>query len=159
MYLWKIDSLVNDFRSGKVSQQEEFKYILLFTIAVTLTSDPAIHIDSSYNCYDTIDSVMTLAIAILGVYCCYKINSSGDNKDFIVRVMCIGLPVMIRVLTAMIPIFVLGGIIESEFIYPEPFGGETTESTPLPVALISAFEAVYYWHLSVKIKAVSSERA
>ena len=27
MYLWKVDSLVEDLKSGNVTQKEEFKYI------------------------------------------------------------------------------------------------------------------------------------
>jgi hypothetical protein len=39
MYLWKVDSLVEDFKSGKVTQKEEFKYALLFTIARRCTNN------------------------------------------------------------------------------------------------------------------------
>jgi hypothetical protein len=156
MYLWKVNSLVEDFKSERVSQKEEFKYMLLFTIAMALASDPALYIGSSYNYYDTIGSIMMLVISMFGVYYCYRINSSGDDKDFIVRVMCIGLPVMIRVLVLMIPVVIVGSILEAEFLYPDSLDEETFESTPLQVAFMSIFIAVYYWYLSKKIKAVSS---
>ena len=139
-----------------MSQKEEFKYMLLFTMAMALASDPALYIGSSYNYYDTIGSILMLVISIFGVYYCYKINSSGDNKDFIVRVMCIGLPVMIRVLVVMIPVFIVGGALESVFLYPESLDEETFESTPMQVVSMSIFIAAYYWYLSTKIKAVSS---
>lgn len=157
MYLWKVDSLVEDFKSGNVNQKEEFKYMLLFTITMALVSDPALYIGSSYNYYDTISSVIMLGISILGVYYCYKINSCGDNKDFIVRVMCIGLPVMIRVLVVMIPVFIVVGILEAALLNPESLNEETFESNPIQVVLISIFIAAYYWYLSIKIKAVSSK--
>lgn len=157
MYLWKVDSLVEDFKSGNVSQKEEFKYILLFTIAMAFASDPVLYIGSSYNYYDTIGSIIMLGISIFGVYYCYKINSSGDNKDFIVRVMCIGLPVMIRVLVVMIPVFVIWGILEAAILHPDAHDEETFESTPMQVIFISNFTAAYYWYLSMKIKAVSSD--
>lgn len=130
--------------------------MLLFTMAMALASDPALYIGSSYNYYDTIGSILMLVISIFGVYYCYKINSSGDNKDFIVRVMCIGLPVMIRVLVVMIPVFIVGGALESVFLYPESLDEETFESTPMQVVSMSIFIAAYYWYLSTKIKAVSS---
>lgn len=155
MYLWKVDSLVDDFKSGRVTQKEEFKYMLLFAIAMIFASDPALYIGSSYNHYDTISSVAVLGISIFGVYYCYKINSGGDNRDFIVRVMCIGLPVMVRILAVMIPVFIVGGTLEIAF-YPETLDEETFENTPVQAALISVFIAVYYWYLSIKIKDVSS---
>ena len=159
MYLWKVDSLVDDFKSGRVPQKEELKYMLLFTIAMAFASNPALYIGSSYNHYDTIISVAVLGISIFGVYYCYKINSGGDNRDFIVRIMCIGLPVMVRVLAVMIPVFIVGGILESALFHPETLDEETFESTPVQVALTSVFIAVYYWYLSIKIKAVSAKNA
>lgn len=157
MYLWKVDSLVEDFKSGSVSQKEEFKYILLFTVLLVFASDPVLHIGYSYNYYATIESIITLGISIFGVYYCYKINSSGDNKDFIVRVMCIGLPVMIRMLAVMIPVLFVGGILEAAILYPEYFAEGALKSTPLQVAFTSVFIAAYYWYLSTKLKAVSSK--
>ena len=44
MYLWKVDSLVEDFKSGKVTQKEEFKYMLLFVAIMVLASDSAWYI-------------------------------------------------------------------------------------------------------------------
>jgi len=156
LYLWKVDSLVEDFKSGNVSQKEEFKYMLLFTIAMVFVTDPALYIGSSYNYYDTLETIITLVISIFGVYYCYKINSSGDNKDFIVRLMCIGLPVMIRLFAVMIPVLIVGDVLEVVVLYPESLDEETFESTPMQVVLISIFIAAYYWYLSTKIKAVSS---
>lgn len=157
MYLWNVDSLVKDFKSGKVSQKEEFKYMLLFTIAITLVSDPILYIGYSYNYYDTLSSALILGISIFGLYNCYKKNTSGDDRDFIVRVMCIGLPVMIRVLSVMIPLLIIVGIIESIFIYPGIIDEESLGNTPMQVVSISVFIAVYYWYLSIKISAVSSQ--
>lgn len=159
MYFWKVDSLVEDFKLGKVSQKEEFKYMLVFTIAMAFASDPALYIGASYNYYDTIGSVLVLGISILGTCYCYKLNSNGDDKDFIVRIMCISVPVMIRILVVIIPAAIVIGVLEAVFLYPESLDEETIESTPIQVALIAVFIAVYYWYLSIKIKAVSSKNA
>ena len=159
MYLWKVDSLVEDFKSGKVTQKEELKYMLLFTIAMALASDPILSMGDSYNYYDTLNSTQTLGISILGIIYCYKINSRGDDRDFILRVMCIGLPVMVRVLAVMIPVFVAASFVEVFYIYPESVYEETVENTPIQVALVPIFMFAYYWYLSVKIKDVSSSVA
>ena len=155
MYLWKVDSLVKDFRAGMVSQKEEYKYVLLSTIATVLVSDPIFHIGLSYNYYDAITSVLFVGISIFGVYYCYQINSAGDDKDFIIRIMCIGLPVAIRLLAVGIPIFIIVKTQATNILYPEPLGEASFESAPIDVVLSSLFIAAYYWYLSVKIKAVS----
>jgi ribose/xylose/arabinose/galactoside ABC-type transport system permease subunit len=123
MYFWKVDNLVEDFKSGKMNQKEEFKYMLLSTVLMIFASDPLLYIGNSYNIYDSVSTILMLAVSVWGVYYCYNINSSGDNKDFIVRVICIGLPVGIRLLVIFIPIFILvgtlGGFLNEELMVDE----------------------------------------
>lgn len=155
MYLWKVDALVEDFKLEKVSQKEEFKYMLIFTILMSFAGDPLFQINSSYNLYDSILSIAVLCISILGTYFCFKINTSGDNKNFIARIICIGLPSMIRVSVFFIPIVIIASFIEVFFIYPEIIEEENTETTILEILVISLFIATYYWYLSTKISSVS----
>ncbi len=119
MYLWKIEKLVDDFRQNKVSQKEQFKYLLLFTIFTLLCSDPFLYVDMSNNYYDTLQSVLILVITVFGVYYCYKINSQGDNKEFMIRFICLGLPAVIRILAMFLPFFI-GAIIIRRFIFIKP---------------------------------------
>lgn len=157
MYLWKVNSLIDDFKTGTVTQNEEFKYMLLFTIAMILSSDPVLYIGTSYNYYDSLNSLLVIGISILGLFYCYKINASGDDKDFIVRVICLGVPVSIRFLAVFLPLSLIGGILEAVFILPEPLEEEAAENTPTLVIFIAVLMAVYYWYLAKKIKMVSSE--
>ena len=84
MSFWKIDSLVEDFKLGKVSQNEDFKYMLLFTITLILATDSILYIGMSY---DSLNSVLILFISVIGVYYCYKKYSSGDDRNFIVSTL------------------------------------------------------------------------
>ena len=159
MYLWKVNQLVDDFRSNRVTQKEEYKYMLLFTVLTVLTSDPLLYIDSSYNIYDSLTSIACLAVCVWGIHHCYKINSVGDNKDFILRIMCIGLPVGVRILVIFIPIFILGGFLEAFLVdmftedEPEP---EVYETTVYLVATVVIALASYFVYLGKSIRAVSS---
>ena len=40
MYLWKVDRLVEDFKSEKVTQKEQFKYFLLMAVVAVFLQDP-----------------------------------------------------------------------------------------------------------------------
>lgn len=161
MYFWKVDNLVEDFKTGKVTQLEEFKYMLLFTVIGTIAFDSLLCTGSAYNYYDYINLVLTLTISIWGVYYCYKINKEGDNKGFIVRLTCIGLPVVIRILAFFIPIFFLIGALEEALIdidsvAVDELESEFYETTPLEAAAFVLFTTSYYLYLSRKIRAVSS---
>ena len=128
---------------------------MLFIIAMALATDPVLNLGSYYNFYDTIGSVFTLGISILGLYYCFKINAGGDNKDFILRVICLGLPVTIRVTITMIPVFIVVGILDIVYLSGESLNEESIGSTPMQVVLMSVFTAGHFWYLSLKIKAVS----
>lgn len=157
MYFWKVDSLVDDFKQNKVTQKEEFKYILLFSILTLLSTNSFVSIDSTYNFYDTLDLILLIIITVAGIYYCFKINSDGDNKDFMVRFISIGLPVVVRVLAIAIPIFIISAMIESLFfITSEEMESDSCESTLSLVVLTSLIMIGYYWYLSKKIKDVSS---
>jgi len=159
MYLWKVDSLVADFKSDSVSQKEELKYMILSTIMMLFISDPLFHIDSPYTIYDAVSSILLLAISVCGTYCCYKINAAGDNKDLIARLMCIGLPAVIRVLVIALPILILLGIIVgilSAGSWMEEPRAEAHAAPALELAWTVLVGGTYYFYLARKIKAVSS---
>jgi len=160
MYLWKVDELVKDFRLGRVTQLEEFKYMLLFTIAMTLGSDPMLYDSTSYNMYDLINTVLFTVISVLGLFYCYKVNKRGDDKEYIARVMCIGLPVLIRIVILFIPIFILLAFIEDMvFEIPIEEESDTYETSLLEVIALNVSIAAYYYYLSLKLSAVSEKNA
>jgi uncharacterized membrane protein len=158
MYIWKVDQLVEDFKAGKVSQKEEFKYMLLLTLITTLGTDSFLEVGRSYNLYDFITTVSMLIISVLGLYYCYEINSAGDNKNFIARVTCIGLPVLVRVMAIFLPIFFLVGFLQGALRIDLTVGqpnikpmGTLFDTVAIVVMIIS-----YYVYLTRKIRDVSS---
>jgi hypothetical protein len=153
MYLWKIDSLVNDFKEGKVTQKEEFKYILLFGIMFTFLTSKFLYIDDIYNIYDTINSISMLIITIIGTYYCYLVNSKGDNKDFMIRYMIIGLPVGIRIYLIAFLLIIINTLL---FMTPEKLESDSYETTISLVIWSSLSAMVYFWYLAKKIRDVSS---
>ena len=162
MYLWKVDSLVEDFKTEKVTQWEEFKYMLLYSVFTVNIFQSLYCIGVEEHYYDYISSALTLVVTIWGVYYCYKINKEGDNKDLFVRVMCIGLPVGIRISVFLMPIlmFIRFQFLEAAFVAPvdnvatnEP---KVYESTLFGAVFSVLFVITYYLYLSKKIRAVSS---
>ena len=156
MYFWKIDELVEDFRSNNVSQKEEFKYFITFSIISVIMSDKYFSLGGNYNLYDFLDTVSLIAVSLWGIWHCYKINSTGDNSDFITRMICIGFPAALRVLAIVVPIMFLVGFIQVYFLeeagLDESLYEDTTVSDVLMIALIGL---TYYFYLATKIKAVS----
>jgi hypothetical protein len=149
MYLWKIDSLVNDFKEGKVTQKEELNYILLYVITSLLFTDKFLYI---YDIYDAIDSIAMLIITIIGTYYCYIVNSKGDNKDFMVRYMIIGLPAGIRIYLIAFLLIIIYSLL---FMTQDKLESDSYETTLSFVIWSSLSAIVYFWYLSKKIRDVS----
>ena len=156
MYFWKIDKLVDDFKTAKVSQKEEFKYMLVFTVLMTLITDPVFSETTPYNLYSAINTIALILVSIWGVYYCYKVNRAGDNKDFIVRVICLGLPVTVRVLTFVLPIIFVGVIIYGVIFGFENMSGDVNETTIFSLVAGVVVSVLGYVYLATKIRAVSA---
>ena len=162
MYFWKIDKLIEDFKQGKVSQKSQFKYYILFVLVSIFFYDPVFYIDSKYSLYDSINTFLTLMISAWGIYNAYKNNSSGDNQEFISRVMCLGLPAAIRVIAIFLPIILVSMIsveiiknilIERSIEYAS-FLDLSGKIFSYLISLSITFS--YYFYLGRKIKQISA---
>jgi len=161
MYFWNVNALVDDLKHDRVTQKEQFKYYLLFSIVTVIFMDPYFYDGSTYNIYDLLNSILSVLITAFGTYYCFKINSSGDNKDFIVRMILLGLPIAIRAVVIFIPLMFVAMTIEAFFIISpdmdveklDNFGDKATLSSVIYLAL---FLIGYFWYLAKKIKEVST---
>jgi hypothetical protein len=159
MYFWKVDNLIDDLKSNKVNQKEEFKYILLFFVSTIFSSDPILFANTSYNIYNSISSVINVTLTIIGLYYCYKVNADGDNKEFMKRVVCIGLPVMVRLFVIFTPISFLWSLFVYYVIQGNSMGDpipEVHEQNLYHILYLAVMVGIYYLYLSKKIKKISN---
>ncbi len=161
MYLWKTDLLVKDFKEGKVSQLEQMKYLLAYTLLVYLSlelfflswSDVAV----PYGIVDAASGILGIGIAVAGILGCYLINREADNRDFILRMMCLGIPILFRIVVIIaIPASLLAAIVEAIIRGPELL--ETGELHPAGgLVLDVVITTAYYAYLAMKIRKVSAK--
>ncbi len=93
MYFWNINALVKDLREDKVSEKEKLKYYLFISIL-------GVALPHSIDLFTILD----IGVLIIGTYLCYEVNSKGDNRYFIDRMICLGVPLSLRFI---LPFFVL----------------------------------------------------
>lgn len=158
MYFWHVNNLVEDFRNDKVSEKEKLKYTILLGIVVAIISDPIMWIDSIYSTMDTINLITMIVATTLGTYYCYAKNKSGDKKDFITRFICLGLPVGVRLFVFTLPVFILVGVIESEYGIGKQInklGKEVYFTTINQVIVAFLFEIIYFAYLGKKLNEIS----
>lgn len=158
MYFWRVNNLVDDFRNDKVSEKEKLKYTILLGILVEIISSPIMWIDSIYSTMDSINLIAMIVTTTLGTYYCYAKNKSGDNKDFITRFICLGIPVGVRLFVFALPVFILCGVIESEYGIGKQINklGEEVYLTTLNQVIVGFFfEIIYFVYLGKKLNEIS----
>lgn len=106
MYFWKVTKLAKDLQDNKVNQKEQFKYAMLNSILIIILIDP--HFTTATAAVpDFRESIIFFLLNVWGIYHCHQANQSGDSNDFILRLICLGFPVSIRVLVFFIPIILV----------------------------------------------------
>jgi len=112
MYFWKINDLVEDVKNKKLEQKDQLKYVIAFSIIMIFSSDPMMTVGLQYSTLDSVSTVLTLVIALIGIYWCYQENQKADDQDFILRFFTVGLPVAVRFTVILIPVAILLGMLE-----------------------------------------------
>jgi hypothetical protein len=98
MYWWSVSKLALDFREGRVEEKDRFKYYLAMMVAWALSAQPFLHYGSVFKIADVVWAAITIVTTISGIILCYTANRSGDNKDFVGRMVCLGWPITVKVL-------------------------------------------------------------
>jgi membrane protease YdiL (CAAX protease family) len=117
MYIWNIKKLAMDLQEDRISSREEMKYLMTFSLFFILITHfllyPFETIEGAAFTHESIFVFIAdmIFIGFLTLWYLFRINQSGDNKDFIKRVMCLGLPIGVRILTVTMFFLFLFGIL------------------------------------------------
>ena len=152
MYIWKVNSLIEDLKENKVSQKEQFKYALTFTALTVLVTDPMLTVGLEYTSLDTISTLIMMVITIFGVILCYNVNEKTDSKDFILRYFTIGLPISVRFLAILLPLALVSGAIEVILDPDYDFESESYTTSIYQVLFISVAQIIFYFYYSSKFR-------
>ncbi len=114
MYWWNAFKLAEDLREGRVEEKERLKYYLGYTVAASVVVQPGPYFPETLNTVKFISGNANLIIIFIGTMLCYRANRSGDNTDFIGRMIClswpVGIPFSVLFLTSALYIYVSFGI-------------------------------------------------
>jgi len=86
-----------------------FAYVLLTTLSVLLFD----WFPEESSFLSKIADVAVVVVTIVGFLACYQANSRRDDEDFVVRFICMGWPVMWRVLAFAFALAVVPAIVVS----------------------------------------------
>jgi hypothetical protein len=155
MYIWKVDNLIQDFKSKRVSQLDQFKYLLVYALFIPFSTTSKFNFDGTTKMPLVVEDLLYLLTTLGGLYYCYYINKKGDDKDFVNRMMCLGVPVFFRAMSVFIPVlFGIFFIQDVANIHLVSF--TTNEPKPFGIVLYTIFDVLFYWYLGKKVGSISS---
>jgi hypothetical protein len=154
MYLWKTKALVSAFREGTLSEAERFKYLLVFVLINAVAIEVLWYVSEPPSLINILSSSLTMVIPLLGTIYCYKVNRQRDNREFIDRYICLGIPIGIRIVVlflVMLGLILLAGIV----LLGDRFDYYLDQTTWLDLVFVACVEVAFYWRLSGNIRLIS----
>lgn len=156
MYIWNVNALIKDIKDEKLSQKEQFKYALSYSLLIMIMCDPLLYAGEKYSYVDAVQSLLLLIVSAFGIYACYRANSRADDKDFVLRFFTIGLPVSLRFIAVGLPIALLMGAIEGFLMFDSDTESESMISSISSLVFSSAFIAAFYFYFQSKFRLFGS---
>jgi hypothetical protein len=153
MYFWNTYALAKELKEGTLDQKEKVKYFIIFVLTEYLFFDLAYLLDEPSAINYPFEPIFYTLIVGFGIYLCFRINQRGDNSEFIDRFVCIGFPIAIRFIVALIGIvFVLAAVSAG---LGDDFDPWVDEESLIQLAEGVALTIVFYWRVWVALKWIS----
>ncbi len=89
MYWSNASKLAEDLREGRVDETERFQYYLATFAALSIGVPIFFYSVQPLRIDDLIYLVVAAIIGVIGAILCSRVNKSGDNIDFLPRMICL----------------------------------------------------------------------
>jgi hypothetical protein len=126
MYFWNTRQLASDLQDGKVTERQKMWYLFVWVVGTALVIELAGWVPANESSAVTImASIANVAVSIIGLLICYQANSRGDDREFVVRFICLSWPVTWRLVAAFVPVLIFLAVITAIFLsggVEGPFG-------------------------------------
>ncbi len=157
MYIWKVSPLIEQLKSDSLSQKEQLKYFITYSVIMVLATDPFLTVGLEYSIYDTMSTLVMSLLTVSGIVYCYNVNKSIDDKDFILRFVTLGLPIAVRIMALALLVGLVYGIIDTGFSDTSILGeDESFQTTFADVAIIGILVVIYYAYFANKLRLLSN---
>jgi TRAP-type mannitol/chloroaromatic compound transport system permease large subunit len=164
MYFWNTRQLASDLQEGKVTERQKMWYFFAATILTQVVIEFSGWPPKEYHAITIVAGFADVAVTAIGLFLCYQANSRCDNREFVLRFICMSWPVFWRLLAAAIPLFVFMSIMERA-VLEKALGLQASISDELGKGLFAVLLTVAYYAIirrwlikisSGQVEAVSS---
>lgn len=115
MYWRNVSKLAEDLREGRVDEKERFKYFLVAFVVWGVGIQLLLYSGGGFSGEGLVCAAANLTMAIMGTIVCYRINKSGDNADFVSRMICLSGTSAIKLVCVTTSYFLFFSLVHSLF--------------------------------------------
>lgn len=162
MYFWDINALVHKLKTYTLSSYEQAQYYLALMLCTSFTTITQLlpKQPSTMGAMPIILSWLAGTVVLFGgLAYCYKINKSGDDKDFLTRMICLLFTSAIRFgvlsLLVIMPLSMIIGIIVSLYISPTAIQENATIAFLIGGAFGLLWTISLYWYVGQQFKKIA----
>ena len=156
--------LATRFKNNNVPQRERFFYYFLFMVLIEFIFLISIYFPAEKlpNTFDKISDFGGAIIGFAALFYWYNINSTGDNREYIERSICLGVPVIIKTTLYFAPVFFVSIILVDQFMCDASsaiwLGCDiNSDDTSLPVFLfVVGANIFFYYRMTMMFKIAAS---
>jgi hypothetical protein len=98
MHLWNPRPVAEALRADRLSEADKFRYTVAAIVMRGLIGSGAV-LTAHASLGSLVTAVGALVVSVIGVRACYVRNRTGDNRGFVDRYMCLGVPVLVQTYT------------------------------------------------------------
>jgi hypothetical protein len=159
MYFWNTNKLIDDLKNERLADRDYKNYYLVSASVTCLMMfamrfSPVVDVVASI-----IDIVISLMMLIIGMNLCFAANGGNDGNQFLNRLICIFLPIGVKLLLAYLLFFlfiVIGFIFAARFIDANQIPELITPYQSWVTLFLSIFmQIIMYWRFCVAFKKIN----
>lgn len=160
MHLIDYRKLADDLASGRVTELDSLKYYAAGTVLAIVSQQAAAAGGINAPALFALDCVILLVASLAGVAFCWQKNGGSAGADFVLRMICLSVPVTIRMMLLYVlfsaAMYFSTGVFYSGF-FADPYRAQVIVSYAAFVGLL-----VYVWSTmgeAVRRAATAAERS
>lgn len=153
--LWNTSGVARDLAAGRVSEAQSFGYFFACSVLALVNSYAASFLAPEINWLLLYEFFVALAVTLVGVRACYIANEGAVGREFVLRFICISLPVGIKLSLLSWALTVLLYRYPQALLDPFIFVNPQRAWNLFTLLWVAVFTGAYYWRVCVHMRALN----
>jgi hypothetical protein len=147
LYIWNLKRLIKVLKEEDLTDKDMERYYWMgIAFLLIILGTAFFSVGKDYNLFDFIDNLAFILINAILIYVVYQINLKGKNKNFMIRLLSLSIPIVLRsiILTTIITVVVYLIVILLGLV------NAVLEQTNIYDVCITIVGELYYSYLMIK---------